>query len=549
MIRAWFARARALVFLAMGSALVAAPVPVQAKVQIDPGKVCFFHDGPRTDWRVQDEDTCIATDSADGDIVVGIRNASGKLIDKVGNGGDIVIFSPHAYAKRASAKSTYTIHRMDKASKPIKTPFTHITARIKRLTWNIWTGPGGPAIGTGGKPNQYAMEAAMIPITGVAGGISAQGEVSPLVPDARYVFEYGDYKVIAYADNVHYAIADENLRLLSPKLDNLVSFRTDFADGQLDAQTAVFAIPVTGGENGSRVLYNILPSRKGEVVPPGLVGLAPVPEDLISCGSSYDANCRQQLEGWIGIWAGESGPLVSLESAHMFQPSTERFRSVEWRGLVNSSVAVVEDLTGGFRLIVYKPFRGGDFQLFAVDGHHSDKASAMQAADDIWAEESRGIQRAYQEVLSAERSRDLAIQAAWQAEENLRAERAAAEDAENQRADALIASNDADSICAASWTMATFYARTSLADACRSLRPAPAAQSRGFWGDLAAGMAAYNQAVQSGQISVAPVSGSSGGSYSGGDNGDFNRSMQSIDNALRVISDPNWNGAAGAAQP
>jgi hypothetical protein len=32
------------------------------------------------------------------------------------------------------------------------------------------------------------------------------------------------------------------------------------------------------------------------------------------------------------------------------------------------------------------------------------------------------------------------------------------------------------------------------------------------------------------------------------DSGDFDRRMRSIDASLRVISDPNWNGAAAAAQ-
>jgi hypothetical protein len=97
--------------------------------------------------------------------------------------------------------------------------------------------------------------------------------------------------------------------------------------------------------------------------------------------------------------------------------------------------------------------------------------------------------------------------------------------------------------------MTTFYARTNLADRCRTLRPPPAAVSRGFWGDMAAGLAAYNRAVQSGQISAgAPVGSSAGASTGASNSGDFARSMQSIDNALRVISDPNWNGAAGAAQ-
>lgn len=516
--------------------------------RVEPGNVCF-NDG-----------SCVKVDSAQGVLfdgdrrvtsewVTGVRDAAGKQIDKVGTGGDIVVFSPQAYARRDSQKSAYTLHRLDAKAKPVKTPYTLVVARVKRIGFNNWKGEGGSAVGMTARPTEESMLAGMIPIGGQMGGVSATGELSPVIPDVRFVFEYGDYRIAAHRDNKSFSIADANFRPLSPKLDNVVSFKSDYSDsGTLGLSVKmIFAIPVTNGEAGSRVLYNLLPHDKGQTNPPGLIGLAPLLENGgQSCGQKYDATCREQLQGWIGVWANDAGPLVSLEGPLMQQTSVERFKSVDWDDMVLSSVAVVENLQGGFGLRIYKPGRGGDFYIASPAEQYADRASANAAVQAIRMDESRRIDAAYEAEKSVERNRNLALQAAQSAEMARRAERAAAEDAENRQADALIASKDADKICAASWTLTTFYARTNLSDACRTLRPAPTAVSRGFWGDLAAGMAAYNRAVQSGQISSGPV-GSSAGSSGSYDNGDFARSMRSIDSNLRALSDPNWNGAAGAA--
>lgn len=512
----------------------------QKNVKTQPGNVCFT-EGP-----------CVKVDSdQNAERIVGVRDSSGKQVDKVGAGGDIIVFSPHAYARRDSEKSPYTIHRLDVKAKAVKTPYTRIVARVKRIGFHNWKGDGGSAVGMTSRPVEQSMLDGMIPVAGQMGGIGATGELAPVVTDARFVFEYGDYRIVAHSDNASYSIADANFRPLSPKLDNVVSFKSDFSDsGALGLSVKmIFAIPVTSGEAGSRVLYSLLPHDKGQTNPPGLIGLAPLLENGgISCGRSYDAKCREQLQGWIGVWANETGPLVSLEGPLMQQTSVERFKSVDWDDMVLSSVAVVENQQGGFGLRIYKPGRGGDFYLASPAEQYADRASAKAAVQAIRLDEARRIDAAYEAEKSVERNRNLALQAARDAEMARRAERAAAEDAENRQADALIASKDADKICAASWTLTTFYARTNLADACRTLRPAPAQVSRGFWGDMAAGLAAYNRAVQSGQISSGSV-GSSGASSSGSyDNGDFARSMRSIDSNLRAISDPNWNGAAGAAQ-
>ncbi len=528
----------------------------QTKIDnIESGQVCFRKSGA--------PETCVAIDSAHGNLfsgdrrvtsewVVGVRDAAGKSIDKVKLGGDIVVFSPQAYARRDSQSAPYTIHRLDVKAKPVKTPYLAIRARTRRIGWDNWAGEGGAAAGMTALPTQESMTDGMIPVGGVFGGVSASGDLSPTIPDVRMIYEYGDYRVIAHADNKTYSIADADFRLLSPKLDNVVSFRTDYDQyAAMMAATSkmVFAIPVTSDQTGSRTLYNLLPFERGQTTPPGLIGLAPLLDGGgQSCGAKFDANCRQLLQGWIGVWAGEAGPVVSLEGPLMTQVSVERFKTVEWEDLTLSAVAIVEPPQGGFALRAYKPGRGGDFAIAALPDAFADRASAKAAVQRIRYDEIRRINDAYEASKAVERARYAAWQAAQAQEQASRAERARAEDAENRQADALIASKDADKICAASWTMSTFYARTNLFDACRTLRPPPEQKSRGFWGDLNAGLAAYNRAVASGQLPAPASSGSYAPAGVTPDNGDFARSMRSIDNALRVIGDPNWNGAAGAAQ-
>ncbi|MBK8597906.1 MAG: hypothetical protein IPP07_09600 [Holophagales bacterium] len=518
---------------------------------VEPGEVCFTGA------------TCVKVDSAYGELydgsryvgsewIVGVRDSSGRQVDKVGKGGDIQVISPDVYARRNSQEDTYTIHRIDKSAKAVKTRFRVLFPGVSRVGFDNWAGRGGTAIGMTALPPQDSMGGGMTPVGGDLGAVTPAGEVTPLIPGVRFAFRYGDYRILAHTDNRSYSIADADYRPLSPKLENVVSFRTDFSDQirmAFDTVETVFAIPVTQGETGARVLFNILPYRKGQIAPAGLIGLAPLLENGgISCGPKFDATCRQQLQGWIGVWAGENGPEVSLEGPLLLQTSVERFKSIEWDDLVLSSVGVVEELRGGFGLRIYTPGRGGEFQLSVFPQKFSDRASAVAAAAQIRTNENAAIQAAYAAVRNAERAKYEAWQAAQAAEEARRAERAAAEDAEVRKAKALIAEGDADKICGAWLKLGSFYARTNLADECRRLRPPPKQASRGFWGDLASGLAAYNRAVASGQASAPPAAASGGAVSTSPGDADFARSMRSIDNALRVIGDPNWNGAAGAAR-
>jgi hypothetical protein len=75
-------------------------------------------------------------------------------------------------------------------------------------------------------------------------------------------------------------------------------------------------------------------------------------------------------------------------------------------------------------------------------------------------------------------------------------------------------------------------------------------EQQDFWSSMIAGLQAANSAMAA--ANTRTYSGGFNSTYSGGysaapDNGDFGRSMQSIDNALNRISDPNWNGAAAAS--
>lgn len=489
--------------------------------------------------------------------VSGVYDANGKVVGRVKKGGDIVVISPEAYARRDGGQTTYTIHRLDGSGKPVKTPFVAVISGGARYASDTWRGESLAAIGMTERPRNRPPFAGVFEIAGKFGGIAPDGTVTSQLPDVKTVYYYGDYHILQHTDGASFTIADENFRLLSPRLDNLKIFITAFDETMSDlqlrlggaSQKVVFALPAVEA-TGSGTLYSLLPRTKGDVTPAGMVGLAPVLTNYgqgQACMAAFGPACRAHLRAWIGVWASDSGePVVSVEEPLLRRISSDRFRAVHWYPSDALFIAgVAQTLQGDFRVLPYKVEQTGDMTLSMTPERYATLQQANAAIKSVQDQRSAQLWATY----FADRQLAAQRYAAWESaradEERQKAARAAAEDQENRDALALIATNDADRICKASWSAEAFYARTNLMDACARLRPPPAPVSRGFWGDLAAGLAAYNQSG----AAAAAGSSYSGAASSGGslNSGDFNRSMQSIDNALRVISDPNWNGAAAAA--
>lgn len=496
-----------------------------------------------------------------GEWITGVYDANSKLVGKVKLGGEVIVISPETYARRDAGQKTFTIHRLDGSSKPVKTPFIEIKAKAVRIGWDNWFSPGFTAVGMSERPETVVASLHdMTRVAGVSGGIARDGTVSAPLKDVESVFDYGDYRIFAHTDGKSYTIADDKFRPLSPRLTNLALFTTAFDDSMTnirsrlgyDSRKAVFAIK-TQPPNSDRTIYTLIPRRKGDQMPDGMVGLAPILTNYGAgweCEADLGPSCRRDIRAWVAIWATDDGqPLVSIEDPLLNRLSSDRFRSVHWNPYEATFIAAVaETLQGDFRILPYEVLVTGDMRMSIMPDSY---ATLEQANAAIRSMQDARYAELWQSILAdqqLERQRYAAWQATRDEEDRQQAERAAGEAKEIADAQTLIATDDADVICDAYWKAEAFFARNNLLEACNRLRPPPKAVSRGFWGDLSAGLAAYNSAVASGAIgSGSGYSGSAPSSGSAG-SGDFNRSMQSIDNALRVISDPNWNGAAAAAQ-
>ena len=144
----------------------------------------------------------------------------------------------------------------------------------------------------------------------------------------------------------------------------------------------------------------------------------------------------------------------------------------------------------------------------------------------------------------------------YEAQQRQLAEQAAAEEKRAQEmaeVEAIIRSGDNAAICSISLSDKYYYAREMLVSACVQtggmFKDVPV-ERQDFWSSMMAGLRATNKALA--DYNSQTYSGGFTGTYSGGysatpDNGDFDRSMRSIDNTLNAISDPNWNGAAAAS--
>lgn len=551
------AKILALVLVACSASVTAARAPKTVISNTAVGSVCF------------PGNTCVKVVSVRGERyegahflgmrassewIAGVYDARGKVVGKVRNGGDVVVISPQAYARRDAGQKTYTLHRIDGSMKPIRTPYAAILAAPERIGWDNWAANRTSVFGSTGIPpwtdllNTWAA-------VGEIGGIAADGTLTGTWSDVTAVHAYGDYIVLAHADGQSFTVTDDSFRTLSPRVTNLRLFTTAYAETGTDrrAGTGVYSRKsVFAAESelpGGRRIYMLLPRRKGAVTPEGLVGLAPILDNRgqgMACEPLLGPSCRRSLMAWVAIWASDAGtPLVSVEEPLLERVGSDRYRAVHWYPFGATFIAgVAETLEGQFKVLPWSMSPGGTMMLSQLPDTYASLEAANNAIIAIQDAQAAALWAKLLADQEVERQR-YAAWAAERAEEDRRAaERAANEARETQEANALIATNDADRICTAAWKAQGFYARNNLMEACTRLRPPAAPQSRGFWGDLAAGLAAYNR---SGAAATYTPS-STGATTSVSNTGDFNRSMQSIDATLRVISDPNWNGAAAAAQ-
>lgn len=493
--------------------------------------------------------------SVSSEWITGVYDSQGKVVGKVKTGGDVVVISTDVYARRDAGQKTYTIHRIDGKMKPIKTPYRAITTSARRRGWDHWLGTHQGGFGSSEFP-KFSTFRDTYPIAGSFGGISADGKVQAFSESIGTAYAYGEYLVLADPTGQRFLITDRDFRKLSPLLDNLALHTTAYDETMTDlsrelggaSRRIVFSIK-TPLADGKRVLHRPLPRQRGEQFPADLIGLAPILTQYgrgFPCEAELGAACRRDLRGWVAMWASADGqPRVSIEEPRLRRFSSDRYRSVHWNPYEATFIAAVaETLEGQFRILPYKVEVTGDMFMSQLPESY---ASLEQANAAITMIQQQRAAEVWQQVL-AEQQRAYERYAAWEAQlaqaERERAALAAAEDAENQAANTLIATQDASAICAQAFKAKSYYARTNLMDACSRLRPPAETASRGFWGDLAAGLAAYHRSAAA--STTTSVSGSTG--YSGSsNNGDFQRSMQNMDTALRVISDPNWNGAAAAA--
>jgi hypothetical protein len=541
--------------------------PERTTIQnVEPGSVCF------------PDNVCVPVGSAYGALregpdprsewVTEVRDANGRAIGKVRPGGEILVLSPQAYARREAGQTTFTIERMDRSVRPVRTNYTRIASTLRRIGFDNWTSQGTAAIGmTATPPRASPITRDAWSVGGTIGAISPGGEVLGSVNDALVVFLYGDYWVVLHSDGLQFTITDARFATLASRITNLKAIYAPYdeygvwkkgSDGRPvlndtrrfasnpENRSVTFAYQ-TGQAGNGQSLYQVLPRRAGETSPPDLLGLFPLSQDfMLACGDNIRKVCMSGVPGWGAVWSTPDGPQISVTNLQATQFDSRRYKSLRWKSVGLYRGGIGEELDGRFRYLT--TVVENDLSITFV--HSQERYRAASEVESLIT--SAGLQQgarinaALEEERALERARYAAYQAQREADERERQARAALESSEFAKAQALLASNDMNAICAGMFTIKSVHGRNNLGEACTRLRGGPQVVSRGFWGDLAAGLAAYNAGAY-GRFS-APSSSSSPASASGNNSGDFNRSMQTLDRNIRAIGDPNWNGSAAAAQ-
>ncbi|MEZ6012557.1 MAG: hypothetical protein R3C08_11875 [Hyphomonas sp.] len=514
--------------------------------------------------------------AGDGEWITEVRNAKGKPVAKVGKGGDIIVLSPEAYAKRDAGKATYSIGRIDGKGKLVSTKFVFVATQQMRTTWATWEGPVTAAIGMTSLPDTRNIDQGgasfKITETVVRGrrwvgpsitGIAPDGTLTQSYDGVAAVQYYGDYNVITFQGGTEHQVTDETLRSISPRTSAIHAFTPAFPDQPgsyathrdptIDYPRVMFAVE-RGQLGNGETLYQLLPRRKGGYDPREMIGVQPLRswrhnEDFYPIGIAED-HVHRMTAGWAGIWAGENGPEMTFLNFDGTPGIPGRYKSLNWAGGgFRIAAGVAENFDG--TAIQFVPALSWILPVFEVSPHVFPSRDAAEgdirirvatAESEYW--EKIRAEAAADAAARAERE---ALQAAWKAAEEKRyAELAALEASERTEAKDILALDPANwqEICARAGALQTLYASNDAVSYCGRVRPRPEYQpvKQDFWGALASALDAWSAAAAN--TSVAYPTAPSGASSA---DWDFARSMKSIDNTITTVTDPNWNGAATQA--
>ena len=566
--------------IAVAVACFAAPAFAEpTKVgKIEDGKVCFGDKG------------CVKVGAGSGRLgegafagasewIVEVRDDSGKVIDRVKPGGEIVFISPETYAKRDGGQKTFTIARVDKAIKPVKTNFVFIQNHLRRTNWYHWSGVSGGAFGMTALPAQSlrTMVAGDIYRTQVRGrllaggnitGISEDGALTDTFSDVVAVQAYGDYNILMFNGGKDHQVADWAMRALSPRTDNIHAFAPAYKessshygsdwDVEIDYPAVMFGV-ASGTLGNGKTIYQLLPRRRGETYPPELIGFLPLrtwKQSFNPCPFGIDMErCTLSIAAFGAMWATPKGPEMTLHNFNGEPVNRDRYRAVDWWGGHESDFGVVEELTGEAHLVA--PVLTGPhyLQFPALIVGEESYAGIEAARSEIYRQDAAKseVKRAAILADEAKRAAELAASernaAYWaqvSADRRIALEQLEAVELVRARELEQFSTDQWQTVCQEAMAMQTLFARNIALSRCGDIKPVPyqAPKKRDFWGDLSLALDAWSslsaQGAGAGYASVSPPAGVS-------PDWDYARSMKSIDNTVRTVTDPNWNGAAARA--
>lgn len=479
-----------------------------------------------------------------------LRNDKGEIVAKAKKGEGLMIVSRTAYA-RVSDKDPGSgqIFSVGKGAKPVK-------AKFQELLYAYGTPFGILSRQEGNKKERPDSRR----INGTIQAITEDGQLGAVYRDVLDLVDYGDFTALVYRNNGGVQMFDKHLSPLSPVLTDAWLFQTNYDDGPgssyeaYESRRAVYGIRVfDGGGDRKKVLFRLIPKKKEAALPENLLGVTPISYagwGESNCQDKEQVQCVMRVRSFIAVWAGADGePEVSLLDARAENWEPMRYRSFDWYEGLNFKGLIAEQFDGRFRIITPVTKLDGSVDFVYLPEVYSNALDAQ-----IGAKQQEYIKQA---EIFAKAQADYEYNAAiYEAQQKRIAEQQEAEakqSAEIASARELIRSGNHEGICAASQDDARYYSREMLVSACISgggmFANVPVEQ-QDFWSSMTAGLRAANKAMANANSQTS--SGGFNSTYSGGysaapDNGDFDRSMRSIDNALNKIADPNWNGAAAAS--
>jgi hypothetical protein len=303
-------------------------------------------------------------------------------------------------------------------------------------------------------------------------------------------------------------------------------------------------------------LYALLPRHAGTPSHPAFLGVIALDNRQRTFREGPHALAEGQVvprvAAFAGVWATPAGPEMTFLRFNGEPFDDARYRSITWTGNLGGS-GILEAPSGTARLIMpVAQHWGPDFDISAEV--FPNKSAALTHVRTISAER----ERAYWAKIAEDRARDAAAEAererqraAWAADQQRQRDQLAAlERAEAARMRDLVRLDASQwrTVCSEAYAMVTYYAQAHAIQHCSAIRPTPAAapQKQDFWGSLAAALDGWSSLAAAGAGRTSPAS-----SPSAGVSPDWNyaRSARAIDNTVRTVTDPNWNGAAVRATP